>query len=312
MIIDGLQYIRPSRAVFEQMRHGRVDAVHITVAYHEGLLGVIDNLAAWNVLFQAHSDLIYRATSTDDIAADPNRTAIFFGLQTPGPLETDLRRVEILHQLGVRVMQVTYNQQSALGAGCYEPVDSGLTAFGRNVVAEANRLGLLLDLSHAGERTALDVIEASTRPVTISHANPKTFADIPRNLSDKLLDTLFAAGGFLGLSLYPLHLKDNSDCRITDFAQMVAELVDRYGPDRIGIGSDLCQGQPDEVVAWMRDGTWRPRQPATFPDPVAWFKDNQDFAQVAQGLAACLPEQTVKGILGDNWLAFLQSAWRPA
>ncbi len=316
MYMDCLQYVAPSRRVFEQMRQGAVDAVHITVGYHEDFDQVVQNLANWNQWFETCGDLIARATCTDDILAaqKAGKTAIFFGLQNPLPLGTDLGRVQVLHQLGIRFCQVTYNQQSLLGAGCFESHDGGLTDFGREAVAEMNRVGMVIDLSHASPKTCLQTIETSTRPVAVTHANPWDWRNVPRNLKADVLDALFDRGGMLGFSLYPHHLKDGSDCTLDQFATMVRTLVDQYSASHFGIGSDLCQDQPDSVVQWMRNGHWRksPDLTATFPTPPSWFTDNRDFPGLAQGLRdAGLTDGAVAGVLGQNWFDFLQKAFAP-
>ena len=317
MYVDALQYIRPSRTIFQQMRVGQLSAVHITVGYHEDFFGVVENLESWNRWFEEGGDLIARATACEDIAAAnaAGQTAILFGLQNPLAIGADLRRIEVLAQLGIRFCQVTYNQQSLLGAGCFEPSDSGLTAFGREVVDEMNRVGMVIDLSHAGHKTAMDVVAYSNRPVTVTHANPDAWHPAPRNLHHDLVQALSDTGGMFGFSLYPHHLKGGSDCSLSDFAQMVAEMVQTYGDKIFGIGSDLCQDQPDSAVNWMRNGYWRktPAPPVTFPACPAWFRDNRDFPGLADGLlAAGLPAEHVAGILGDNWMVFLDKAFAPS
>ena len=318
-LIDNLQYANWSPKIFAQMREGGVDAVHVTTAYHEDFRGLVRNLSAWNRRFAEHSDLIVRAVRAGDVRAAhaAGRTAILLGAQSPGPIGDDIDMIEVLHQLGLRFMQLTYNTQSLLGAGCFEDRDSGLTRFGRQAVAEMNRVGLVVDLSHAGPRTALDAIAASARPVAITHANPADWHPMPRNLGPAVLDALFAGGGMLGLSLYPHHLRGGSACTLADFCAMVAGLADRYGAGHIGIGSDLCQDQPDSVVHWMRNGTWnRARDPsdgAGFPPMPAWFRDNRDFGNIRAGLlSAGLGPAAVDGIMGDNWLRFYDESFGPA
>jgi membrane dipeptidase len=317
MFIDALQYIPPSRAIFEQMRVGRLSAVHITVGYHEDFLGVVANLQNWNRWFEDCGDLIASATTCEEISAanDAGKTAILFGLQNPLAIGADLGRVEILAQLGIRFCQVTYNQQSLLGAGCFEPNDSGLTAFGQEVVTEMNRLGMVIDLSHAGHKTAMDVVAFSNRPVTVTHANPDAWHPAPRNLHHDLLQALSDTGGMVGFSLYPHHLKGGSACALSEFSQMVADMVRAYGSQMFGIGSDLCQDQPDGVVNWMRNGHWRktPVLPVAFPACPVWFRDNCDFPGLSDGLfAAGLPAEHVAGILGSNWMAFWDKAFAPS
>ena len=317
MYVDGLQYIYPSRAVFQQMRLGSLSAVQITVGYHEDFLGVVDNLQTWNHWFEECGDLIAKATSCEDIlvANAAGKTAILFGLQNPLAIGADLARVELLSQLGIRFCQLTYNQQSLLGSGCFEAYDNGLTVFGREVVDEMNRVGMIVDLSHAGHKTAMDVVGYSKRPTAVTHANPGVWHSVPRNIHDDLLKALSDTGGMVGFSLYPHHLKSGSDCSLPEFSQMVAEMVEIYGNKMFGIGSDLCQDQPDSVVNWMRNGHWRKTlaPPVVFPDCPVWFRDNRDFSNLADGLkAAGLPAEHVAGVLGDNWVAFWQRGFDPS
>jgi microsomal dipeptidase-like Zn-dependent dipeptidase len=307
--IDALQYARWSPEVFEEMRAGGIDAVHATICYHEGFRETVDRVVEWNRLFEAHPDRIFQGFDAADIdrAQATGRTAIFLGAQNPSCLDGDIGLLEVLHRLGLRFLQLTYNNQSLLGTGCAEAEDAGLTRMGREAVAEMNRLGIVIDLSHAGERTALAAIAASARPVAVTHANPASWQPVPRNLSDRLLDALAESGGMLGFSLYPLHLRGGPDCRLDDFCAMVARTAERVGVARLGIGSDLCQHQPDSVVEWMRNGRWTKRGGvATFPPQPAWFRGNADFPGLAPGLrAAGFDAGEVAAILGGNWRRFM-------
>ena len=316
MLIDALQYIRPSRATFQQMRKGNLSAVHITVGYHEDFYGVVENLKIWNNWFANCEDLIARATTWNEVLAanKANKTAVLFGLQNPLPIGADIRLIEVLVQLGIRFCQITYNQQSLLGAGCFEPFDSGLTAFGREVVDEMNRVGMVIDLSHAGHKTAMDVINYSKRPVAVTHANPHDWYAAPRNLKQELIQAISETGGMLGFSLYPHHLRSGSDCTLQEFAEMVSSLSKTHGSKMFGIGSDLCQDQPDSVVNWMRNGNWRkePTAPAKFPKPTNWFQTNEDFPRIANGLrSAKMTDTEIAGVLGENWMKFWQKAFLP-
>ena len=317
-VIDALQYCNWSREIFEELRAGGVDAIHVTVAYHEELRELIGNLSQWNRWFEWHSDLICRGQWAEDIsdAQASGRTAVFFGLQNPLPIGDDLGLVEILHQMGLRFMQLTYNNQSLLGAGHSEFEDGGLTRFGREVVAEMNRVGLVIDLSHAGPRTTRDAIEASQRPVAITHANPASWHKATRNIPDGTLTALFEREGMLGFSLYPHHLKNGSDCTLHDFCTMVARVAERHGTNQIGIGSDLCRGQPDQVVEWMRTGRWaKPHKGpiARFPDQPNWFQSAKDVSKIGEGLIDVgFAKTEVDAILGENWFNFFLRSFRPA
>lgn len=318
--IDGLQYANWSEKVFRQMREGGLDAVHVTIAYHENFREMVANIEAWNRRFEAHPDLIVPARDAQDVrrAKADGRTAIVFGLQTPAPIEDDIGLVEICHTLGVRFMQLSYNNQSLLATGCYEDDDPGLTRMGREVVREMNRVGLVVDMSHSAERSTLEAIEHSSRPITISHANPATWHAARRNKSETVLRALAHSGGMLGFSMYPHHLKGGSDCTLQDFCEMIARTAEMMGSERLGIGSDLCQDQPDSVVEWMRVGRWTKNvdygegsaAAPGFPPQPKWFRDNRDFPGLAAGLAAVgFDAEEVDGIMGGNWLRFFETSF---
>jgi len=316
-LIDGLQYANWSEKVFRQMRAGSVDAVHATITYHETFRETVLNIEAWNRWFEQFPDLIFQGrTAADvDLARETGRTAIFFGSQNPSCMEDDIGLVEVLHTLGLRFMQLTYNNQSLLASGCYEAEDTGLTRMGKAVVAEMNRVGLVVDMSHSGERSTLAAIEHSTRPIAITHANPTSWHPALRNKSDTVLRALAESGGMLGFSIYPHHLKDGSDCTLDGFCQMIARTAELMGVGRIGIGTDLCQDQPDSVVTWMRNGRWTKETDfgegsaaaPGFPPMPEWFQDNRHFGAIAAGLADVgFDTGEVAQIMGGNWRAFFE------
>ena len=323
MRIDALQYANWSEKVFRQMREGGVDAVHVTIAYHETFREAVLNIEQWNRRFERYPDLITHARTGDDIrrAKAEGRTGIVFGFQTPSPIEDDIGLVEILHTLGARIMQLSYNNQSLLATGAYEAEDPGLTRMGREVVAEMNRVGMVVDMSHSAERSTLEAIEQSTRPIAITHANPHAWHPALRNKSDRVIRALADSGGMLGFSLYPHHLKDGSACTLESFCEMVARTAEITGPGRLGIGSDLCQDQPDSVVTWMRTGRWTKGMDygegsaaaPGFPPMPEFFRDNRDFPRLERGLrAAGFDAHETAGIMGGNWLAFFDAGFGPA
>ena len=218
-------------------------------------------------------------------------------------------------------MQLSYNNQSLLATGCYEAEDPGITRMGRQVIKEMNRVGLVVDMSHSAERSTLEAIEISDRPIAITHANPAFWHPALRNKSDDVLRALGQSGGMLGFSVYPHHLKDKSACTLESFCGMVARTAELMGPERIGIGTDLCQDQPDSVVEWMRVGRWTKQidygegssKDAGFPAMPAWFRDNRDFGNIEAGLRAVgFNDSEVGGVMGENWLRFYDASFGPA
>ena len=217
-------------------------------------------------------------------------------------------------------MQLTYNNQSLLGTGCYEENDPGITRMGKQVIKEMNRVGLVVDMSHSAERSTLEAIEISERPIAITHANPTFWHPALRNKSDEVLKALGESGGMLGFSVYPHHLKDGSSCTLESFCNMIADTADLMGINSIGIGTDLCQNQPDSVVEWMRNGTWTNDRDygegsasfAGFPDQPEWFRDNRDFVNIASGLLSKgFSNEDVELVMGKNWLNFFEASFEP-
>jgi len=316
--IDNLQYCNWSRKIFEINRSAGLDAVHVTIVYHEDFDELQLEIKKWEKLFHENSDLILPGKNFQDIdkANKENKTAIFFGFQNCSPIEDDINLVEKVHQLGCRFMQLTYNNQSLLATGCYEKVDSGVTNFGREVIREMNRVGLVVDMSHSAEKSTLDAIEFSEKPIAITHANPSFWHPAKRNKSSDLLKVLSDSGGMLGLSLYPHHLKDNTNCTLDSFCEMVAKTAEIMDVKKIGIGSDLCLDHPDTVVEWMRNGSWSKsknygegsKNKPGFPKQPDWFLDARGFSNIEKGLKKVgFSDTETHGILGNNWYNFYKS-----
>ena len=313
--IDNLQYCNWNEEIFKINNEAKLDAVHVTIAYHEDYDEVQKNVETWKEYFNNFSNLISHGNSYKDIdkAHKENKTAVFFGFQNCSPIEDDIHLVQSVRDIGAVFMQLTYNNQSLLATGCYENVDSGVTRMGREVIKEMNRVGIVVDMSHSAEQSTLDAIDISEYPIAITHANPFSWHESKRNKSDEILKALNNSGGMIGLSMYPHHLKDGTNCTIESFCKMVAQTAELINVNQIGIGSDLCLGQPDSVVDWMRNGTWTKskdygegtKDNAAFPKQPDWFEDARGFNNVENGLKKIgFNETEINGILGNNWYSF--------
>jgi len=313
--IDNLQYCNWSRKIFEINRDAGLDAVHVTIVYHQDYDELQKRINEWDNHFKENSDLIFLGKDFKDIekAKKENKTAVFFGFQNCSPIEDDIRLIEKVHEQGCRFMQLTYNNQSLLATGCYEKQDSGVTNFGREAIKEMNKVGIVVDMSHSAEQSTLDAIEISEKPIAITHANPSFWYKAIRNKSNDLLKTLASSDGMLGLSLYPHHLKDGSNCTLESFCEMTAKTAEIMGVKNIGIGSDLCINHPDSVVEWMRNGTWSEaknygegsKKKPGFPKQPNWFLDARGFKNLETGLKKIgFNEEEANGILGNNWYNF--------
>ena len=320
MLIDGLQYCNWSHKIFKEWRASNLTAVHVTISYHEQFRDTVANFEQWNTWFEKFPSLIMPAYYAEDVetAKKQNKTAVIFGFQNPAPIEDDIGLVEILHRLGGRFMQLSYNNQSLLATGCYKNNDPGITRMGKEVIKEMNRVGMVVVMSHSSERSTFEAIELSQRPIVISHANPSFWHPAKRNKSNDILIKLAENKGLLGFSLYPHHLNNSSDCLIKDFCTMIAKTVELMGIDHVGFGSDLCQDQPDSIVEWMRVGKWTKEidygegsaSNPGFPDMPTWFRDNRDWDNILSGLKDVgFNDQEINKIKGQNWLNFFKKSF---
>ena len=320
MFIDGLQYCNWSEKIFKQWRASNLTAVHVTISYHEQFRETVSNFEQWNSWFEKYPSLIMPAFYAEDVetASKQNKTAVIFGFQNPSPIEDDIGLVEILHRLGGRFMQLSYNNQSLLATGCYEENDPGITRMGKEVIKEMNRVGMVVDMSHSSEKSTFEAIELSSRPIVISHANPSFWHPAKRNKSDEIIKELSNSNGMLGFSLYPHHLNNSTQCSLEDFCSMIARTADLIGIDHIGFGSDLCQDQPDSIVEWMRVGKWTKEidygegsaSNPGFPDMPDWFRDNRDWHNIIEGLKKHgFSNDEINKIKGENWLSFFRKSF---
>ena len=318
IIIDGLEYINWNREILEDIKNGGITAVHITLVYWENTEESFNKILETKKLIQNNKDILCHAKTTEDIlnAKKNNKVAFIFGFQNSAPIANDIFLVEKFFNSGLRFMQLTYNNQTSLGGGCFESKDSGVSRFGKAVIEEMNRLGMIIDLSHAGKITSLDAIEISNKPVAISHANPSFFHQSLRNIDNEVLIKLVKKNGFIGLSLYPYHLKNYGNCKIEEFCSMIKELINLIGSDNIGIGSDLCLNWKDDVVMWMRNGKWSKNidygeskdKNINWPKQPKWYEKPSDINNIFRAMIKNgINEQTAIKILGMNWLNFMKN-----
>jgi microsomal dipeptidase-like Zn-dependent dipeptidase len=319
--IDGLQSSRWDRELFEEWRAGKIDCVHVTCAIWEDARATLSNLGPWHRRLRENADLVVLATSGANVptAAASGKTAVILGFQNSSPIEDDLDLVEVFHRLGVRIMQLTYNIQGLVGGSCYEPSDSGLSRFGRQVVAEMNRVGMLVDLSHVGEQTSVDAIEHSARPVAITHANPSSCLEHPRNKSDRVLQALAEHGGVLGCTVYP-PLIGGADTSLDAWTEIVARSVDLLGVEHVGIGTDASRKWDEDDLRWVRMGRWThtvdygasSTRQTSWPVWPHWFETPAPFAELGAGLARRgFNENEVAAIMGENWLRLFTDGFTP-
>ena len=294
MLIDGLQCGHFDREVFQQLQQANVGCITVTCGFWEDTTESLDSLARWRDLVAENADVVGTARTAAEIReiAASGRVAILLGFQNSELLQGRIRYVEFFAELGVRVIQLTYNNQNSLGGSCYEQEDSGLARFGREVVHEMNRTGILVDLSHVGNRTTLDTIRWSKKPVAVTHANADRLFPHKRNKTDDVIRALRDNGGIIGCATYRNITGDEYCASIEAWCRMVMQTVEIAGIDHVGIGTDRSHNFVKADYDWMRMGRWTRgvdlgASPASRPGkapPPDWFQTVRDIGKIEHGL----------------------------
>lgn len=317
-VIDCLEICNWSRDVFEAMRRGGLTAANCTCSILEGFRATAKNIVWWQRAFEEHADLIMPVHNTADIQAAKaqGKTGIILGFQNTSAIEDDLDLLTTFHQLGVRVIQLTYMEANLVGQGCLERIDAGLTSFGLEVIEEMNRLGILIDLSHVGHRTTMEAIEASSRPVAFTHANPISLCNHPRNKPDEAIKAVAARGGVVGATIFPPFLPRGNDSTLSDYIDVVDYMVDMIGIDHLAVGTDFTMGQPVEWFNWILTGKSHKGPALSLNHPLrnpAGIDSPADFPNLTEALLdRGYSEIDTRKILGENMLGLLERVWTSA
>ena len=315
--IDGLNVSNwESENVYRDLRKGNVNAINATTATWENYTQTLDNISAWYAKFNTRED-ISLIRNVDDIfeAADENKIGIILGFQNASPIENNLNYLYTFHELAVKIIQFTYHERNLLGNGCYERVDEGITNFGIDAIKIMNEIGILIDLSHVGIVTTRETIEYSDKPIAITHANPKSYHDVPRNKTDEALKLMASKGGVVGVTAIAPFLKKGDVSTVEDYVDAISYTVDLVGLDHVAVGTDFTQDQPEEFWKYIgsQQGT---KFPSTFTDvttPANYplnFETPDKFPVLIDTMKnkGFLNEEIGK-ILGMNWIRIFQEVW---
>lgn len=314
IVFDGLVVSKWSRPVFEAMHAGGLTAANCTCSIWENFRESMDHLAAWQRHFAENADLIRPARTVAEIeqAKRDGKVAICLGWQNTSGIEDRLEYLALFKALGVGIMQLTYNTQNFIGTGCYESRDSGLSDFGRDAVAEMNRLGILIDLSHVGPKTSEEAIRASKKPVCYSHCLPAGLKAHPRNKSDAQLKFIAEHHGFVGVTMFCPFLKRGTEATLDDYLEAIEYVVRIAGEDRVGIGTDFTQGHDRAFFEWISRDKGNGRRLVDLGEIVnpAGMRELKDYPNLtAAMLKAGWPEKRIRNLLGLNWLRLLGEVW---
>ena len=317
IIFDGLLVPNWSREIFEAMHEGGLTAANCTcVLPYLRATESFKGLAQWKVWLNQYADILLQVYTTADIyrAKRENKVGIILGWQDTTGFDDYLPFIQVFKELGVSVVQLTYNTANAVGSGCFESHDGGLTDFGRELVAEMNRVGIAIDLSHVGHRTADDAIHASERPVTYSHISPAARFAHPRNKTDEQLRLLADHGGHIGVTMHPPFQPNGNDATIEDYVDSIEHVVGVAGEDHVGIGTDFVQGHSTDSATWdylLRDkGHARKLTDITevrYPEKFSGIQDFPELTKVMEHRG--WPERRIRQVMGENWVRFLKDVW---
>jgi membrane dipeptidase len=302
------------RSRWREWRKGGVTGVLATVALEEGTSLALTRLGEWLQWVRSEPDELRLALTAADLAEarQAGRTAVVVHFQSARAIGYDAGLIEVFYRAAVRVMQIAYNVRGPLGDGILEPTDGGLSRLGVRAVAEMNRVGMLVDLSHAGVRTSLEAISASARAAVFTHSNARGVCDHPRNLTDEQIKAVAAAGGVIGVNAYPNFVKARGDrLTVDDLIDHVAYIADLVGVEHVGIGLDFFDATPEEYSRLVETGIWSateyPPPPYRYPVGIA------DAAEVPSLQQALLrrgfPDQAVAQVLGANFLRVFEQVW---
>ena len=305
--------IKDGKGHVERALEAGVNVLNVTLAAHADTFErFLDQVADYLDLFDARDNTMQVETIADITKAkESGKLGIIFGVQTGSIVGTDMYLWSIAHKLGCRIAQLTYNERNLLGDGCMEPENRGLTSYGKQSIQEMNRLGICLDLSHAGERTSLDATAFSAKPVMYSHANPKAIGPGKRNITDEQMKEMAARGGVMGLSPHSMlsHKKAGVRANVDDLMDFFDYAIDLIGIDHAAVGSDVFES--------FTKLSWETTTKRWYPSGFLWetmaaegFSGVHEFPNLTRGLVARgYSDEDIAKVLGGNWLRLFKEVW---
>jgi membrane dipeptidase len=282
----------------------------------------LDGMADWWRVHRTYPEVRIALKADDIVAARENgQAALVLTAQGGDFLGQNLNRLELFHKMGLRVMLPCYNSRNPLGDGLLEPENSGLSNMGRRWVAECNRLGIVIDLTHTGVKSSMEAIELSRQPVVFTHSNPRALVDNPRNITDEQMRACAATGGVVGITNFgPLHFREEMNTRPTldHFLDAIQYAVELIGVDHVAIGTDMSHGTyPDGDLIRMRNAGSASRYSELIEvssrSRLRYVEGFDDYGQIVDVTEAMkkrgLMEEDVAKILGGNLLRVFRNVW---
>lgn len=331
IVIDGCSFFL--RGYNDRIASGGLTAINFTVpdVYADAAAAFADVRAYYEIARRDPKVVIARTVADIEHCKAEGKLAAILGCQNSRFLGTEIALVEMFARLGMRVVQLTYNERNFAGDGWMEPVDAGLSFFGRALIKELARCGIVLDLSHIGRRTIMEAIEASEQPVVVTHAGLRKFVDHGRTVTDEQMKAIAATGGVVGVTSFGAFNWRGGDKRprLSDFLEALEHAISVAGIDHVGIGTDSVVepgGYPQKVRdhAAMTYGPYSEEQVErtrrfkevtaglTTDDHLEGFRSMEHLPRVTQGLLdRGYKEEDVQKVLGANFLRVFRAVWKP-
>jgi membrane dipeptidase len=273
----------------------------------DGLTATVHKIAKERQYFLSRPEQFVLVDTAADIerARHESKLAVIFHFQGSNPVDNDPNLVEFYYRLGIRHILLVYNLKNPVGDGCKERTDAGLSRFGESLIGEMNRVGMMVDCSHMGFATSMDVMAMSTAPVVFSHSNALAMNDHPRNIRDEQIDACAATGGMMGVNGVGIFL-GNNDCSPANRLRHIDYIADRVGPQHVGLASDYLYHR--EVTS---PTLWNPPHRGDVPWPEINYSEPESVPELTEMLLTRgYSDNDVKGILGDNWLRVVSTIWK--
>ena len=323
LIFDAVNRAVINEQFFENVRAGNIAVLGRTILVSDpqvfspfGFEESLRLVAELHDLAAHHSDKMLIVRSVDDIelARSTGRVGIYVYFQSPEPLARYPWRLRLFYELGLRVLQMTYNDRELTGDGCAEANDGGLSKYGRALIKHCNELGIAVDASHCGDRTTMETIEASETPVLLTHGNSRVICPKPRCKTDEQVKACASRGGIIGVQAFPPFMNDGSHPPtledVLDHVDHYAELV---GTEHIGLGLDLVTGHERDdfqLLGYdpqMYQGAWVEGVQQT----VSGLSDLGELPHLTEGLVKRgYSDDDIKNILGANYVRVLREIWK--
>lgn len=264
--------------------------------------------------FYRDQALLIRTVEDIERAKREGKLGLIFCFQSTNPIGDDPSRVRFFWELGLRIIQLTYNERSVAGCGCMEPNDTGLTDYGRQFIRAMERVGILLDLSHVGRRTSLDALACATKPAVFSHSNPAALHEVPRNVTDEQIRAVAATGGVVGVTPVSLFIRgqDGPQPTVSDVVDHIAYVADLVGIDHVGVATDAQVGA--SLFTFSMGGV-RSHADQLGPRPLGrmaaeGFVTRSEFPNVTlEMVKRGFSDEDILKVLGGNFVRVFRAAW---